>query len=150
MAAGRKPGFPWAMKRVAILADLGHFRAFRVADGPTGRRIIEDLRQFDEREAHARKHELASDREGSFRTGGSRDTHHQDQENEARLLQSLAVSVQEVLSATDHEDWVLAAPGHILKRLLDQVPEKLRLSLSESAAVDLTKASKEEIVRRFG
>ncbi|UCG77341.1 MAG: host attachment protein [Nitrospirota bacterium] len=144
------------MKRVIIVADMGHFKAFKVTKEPMESERIEMIECFENEEAQGRMREKVSDSAGKFGLGGGKggvkgygEPHNMQLETKKRTVKSLAKCINDIIHKEDLPSWYLAAGKKINKQIVDSLSPKVKLKMAKNLASDLTKVRKSELLDHF-
>ncbi len=149
------------MNRLLITADLGRLKIYRVKQDELfdTKPSIKLEQEFDPPDLHSRFAERDTDEAGRFPRGTPSKTaggmsygerHNEEREAEEHQLHLVAGTINAAVEAEGGQGFYLAAPQTVHKRLLDLLTPEARNCLLEHLAVDLNKAPKLELLRRFG
>jgi Protein required for attachment to host cells len=145
------------MNKIIILADLGHFCAYRLSHTPLGTGKLDLIECFDSVEAHARYSEKVSDRPGKFGQARGKDwskgygePHNTILENEKRLINNIATSINKIIGEEKCDSWCLAAQKTINGQIVNSLEPSILAKLAKNITADLTKADKFDLPARFG
>ncbi|MEJ2684112.1 MAG: host attachment protein [Candidatus Sulfobium sp.] len=142
--------------KIIFVVDLGHFKAYRISDTPTGPKI-DLIESCDYVDAHGKLSEKVTDRAGRFGLGrgkegaakGYGEPHNMALEGEKRLLKLIAEDISAVLGREKCGRWYLAAPGEINGRIIDNLAPGLASGMGKNVPSDLTKIKKAELLSYF-
>ncbi len=144
------------MDKVIIVADLGHFKAFKVTKEMMESSKIEMIKHFDILEMHGKMSEKLSDSAGTFGLGGGKqgirgygECHNMETENCKRVIKKLADNINKLIKKEDCKQWHLAAGRRINGKIMDNLDSSVKARLSKNISSDLTKAKKADILARF-
>ena len=139
--------------KLVIVADLQHFKLFRVKTDPSGRESLECLLSSDSLDVHQKPSEKLSDRSGHCETAwgvqGGGENHNMAEEEEQRRVHELVGQILQALATHEHEEVYFAAPKHIHKNIIEHLSPALKTHLTCNVALDLTKTPTDEILRHF-
>ena len=144
------------LKTVIVAANLGKVRALRIEPMPGKRHPfhVEEIKLPEQEEGPERVSEIVTDQAGRFPTGkgtgmSTGEAHGLEEENETRLLRSLASRIESIVREEGCESWNLAIPKTIADRLIERLDKKLVTRLARTERADLTKLPVKELVARF-
>jgi hypothetical protein len=144
------------MDKVIIVADLGHFKAFKVSKEVMESSRIEMIENYDILETHGKLSEKLSDSAGTFGLGGGKqgirgygESHNIETENCKRAIKRLADNINKLIKKEDCQQWHLAAGRKINAKIMDNLDNTVKAKLSKNISSDLTKAKKSDILARF-
>jgi hypothetical protein len=149
------------MNTVVVAANLGHLKAFRVADTPTRGRKLELIDEVEFPEAHIRVHEKFSDAAGRYKsaagmgpmgpvTAMSRgEAMSVEEEKQKRLVKLVADRIGILLHQEKPETWNFAAASEIHQAILQELPKDLRGRALHRVHSDLTKVPASELLAYF-
>lgn len=139
--------------KLVIVADLQHFKLFRVKTDPTGRESLECLLSSDSFEIHQKPSEKLSDRAGHCETAwgrqGSGENHNMVEEEEQKRIRELVGQISEALLKYDHEEWYFAAPKSINQSIVGHLNSASTQNMTQNMALDLTKTPTDAILKHF-
>jgi len=141
---------------LVVVADLGGYKAFKLADGELNHTPrLELLDQFDNPEAHGRLVDTVSDLSGRFPRGmaGSAmsdgERHNIELERRKRFVRLLAQRLNQLGRISEFEKWFLAASKEINHQLVAELDSQLRAKITKNVPADLMKVERVEILRHF-
>ncbi len=145
---------------LVIVADLGCYKAYHVENDQLSRSPrLELLEQFENPAAHDRLVDNVSDQAGRFprRTGGATaagamsdgERHNIDLERRKRMVRQLASGINAIGRAPEYERILLAASREINGQLLEELEPRLRAKLEQNIVADLTKGTREQLLRQL-
>jgi hypothetical protein len=147
------------MNRLIITTDLGHIRIYRVTrDLSDSKPSIELITDHDFPDDHSRFENRDTDAAGRFPRGENSQTHSgmsygerhgEKAEAEKTQLRLVAGFIDDAVSGESVPEIYLAAPQAIHQRLIDSLDSGVRDCLIETLPLDLNKAEKLELLRRF-
>jgi len=144
------------MKKIIIVADLGHFKAYEVSRNPMESPRIELKKSYDIIEAHGRLGDKLSDGAGRFgMTGGKKgikgygEPHNMKLEMKRKLIKQISKEINELIKKTKPSRWHLAASKGINKQIIENLEPSVRERLDKNISADLTKKHKSEILDYF-
>lgn len=144
------------MKKIIIVADLGHFKAYEVSKNPLESPRIELKRSYDIIGAHGRMREKLSDEAGRFAMKGGKkglkgygEPHNIELENRKKLIKQIASDINELIKNEKPSEWHLAASKSINNQILDNLEPAIKELLGKNIMADLTKKHKSELLDYF-
>jgi len=146
------------MSTLVIAANLGHLKAFRVAETPTRGRKLELIDDMRFPEAHGRFADKVTDMAGRFPvsegagpgTGMSRgEALSAELETQRRLVKLVAGRMATILNDERPEYWHFAATPEIHEAILSELPTELRERVVRHVQADLTKTPPAEVMAYF-
>jgi len=144
------------MDKIVVVADLGHFSAYRLSKTPQGTGKLDLIESFDSIEAHGRYSEKVTDQAGKFGAANGKnwakgygEAHNIDIENEKRIIKNIAKTIHKIIKEGPCDSWHLAAEKAINGQIVDCLEPAVKAKLEKNIAANLTKADKNEIVSRF-
>jgi protein required for attachment to host cells len=145
------------MDKIVVVADLGHFKAYKFTKTPQGTGKLDLIDSFDSLEAHGKFSDKVTDSAGKFGESvgknssvqGSGEAHNIDTENEKRLVKNIAKSINKLVTERNCSSWLLAAEKAINGQIVEYLDPAVKAKLEKNIAANLTKADKNEIVSRF-
>ena len=145
------------MDRIIITADLGHFKAYRLTETPTGKYKIDMIEGYDSIEGHGRLGEKLSDAAGRFgRSGGEGECakghgepHNLELEIQKKLACMISRDINVLIKREDYHAWCLAAPEKINSIIVKHLDPDVRTAMIKNIMADLTTIKKSEIARHF-
>lgn len=144
------------MNLMMIVTDLGRMKAFRITrddDDPTESPAFTDLADDNLENRHSKVSNRVTDQAGRFPSGkggmavGER--HSEEEEARHTQLQAIAGRINRIASG-ENTPIYLAAPPTILHKLLDELTADVRQRIGKDLALDLVKAPKLDLLKRFG
>jgi hypothetical protein len=146
-------------KRLLILADLGHLKAFRLLyNAPGLKPKLELIETFSTHEASGRmrdkvtdspdlkRGDLAGTNQGVTSDG---ERHNIDLEFQRRAQKELGRHIAEIIrSESDIDEWFFSAKNGINSHVLQHVPQQLRNKMIANWTEDLINLPNGELVRR--
>lgn len=146
------------MKKIIIIADMGHFKVYRVLEVSGESARLELIENYDSIESHGKYSEKLSDKAGNFGESvgsniaatGYGEPHNIEQEAEKRLIKQIAKSINSVIAAENYAKWCLAAPKAINRQIISNLDPAVKAKIVRNVAADLTKTAKAEILGYFG
>lgn len=138
--------------KLIIVADLQHFKVFRVKKDPRGIESLEHVQSSDSLDIHQRLSEKVSDRKGNFQNalgGGSGEAHNIGLEQERRRIKEIAGQISKVIKDRSYESWSFSAPKAINNQIVESLDSKVRESLVSNLHIDLTNLPSNQILGRF-
>lgn len=145
------------MKKVIIVTDLGHFRAYSVTSEKWESPRVELIESYDSTEAHGKLSEKYSDANGRFGMMGGKkgaacgngEPHNIRLEAEKRMTRLIAKDINALINKEGIDRWYLAAPDEINRQIVEYLDSSVRGKLSKNISEDLTKTRKSEILGHF-
>jgi hypothetical protein len=144
------------MKKIIIVADLGHFKAYEVSKNPMESPRIELKKSYDIIEAHGKLGDKLSDEAGRFGVNGGKkgikgygEPHNIKLENKKRLIKQIAGDINDLIKRARLSRWYLAASKNINNQLIENLEPSVRTRLEKNVMADLTKKHKSEILDYF-
>lgn len=138
---------------LVVVADLQHFKLFRMHTDPLGRDSLELLTSSDSLDIHLKPSEKLSDRLGHCETAwgrqGGGENHNMEEEEERKRLKELSEQISDVLDHFEYDEWYFSAPKAINRQLTERLDEKYTKTLSINLAADLTKIPTDELLEHF-
>jgi hypothetical protein len=145
------------MNKIVVIADLGHFKAYKLTKTEQGTGKLDLIESFDFLEAHEKFSDKYSDQSGNFggavgknaAATGFGETNNIAIEKEKRLVKNIAQSINKIVR-TDHCDgWYMAAVKTINNQVVAFLDSEVKAKLEKNISADLTKTPKSEIIARF-
>ena len=145
------------MNKIVIIADLGHFKAYKLSKTDQGTGKLDLIESFDFLGAHEKFSEKYSDQFGNFggavgksaAATGFGEAKNIAIEKEKRLVRNIAQSINKIIK-TDHCDsWYMAAVKAINNQVVSFLDSEVKAKLEKNIPADLTKTPKSEIIARF-
>ena len=147
------------MKKLIVIADLGSLKAYRVIRNENDPSPVFELAADTAfADAHQRVLDRVTDQAGRFPSGGQcregggmsyGERHNEAEEVRKAQLRKLAGEINALARTEQCRTIYLAAPKTINNRLLDLLDSAVRPCVRRNLALDLTKAPKLELLRRF-
>lgn len=145
------------MDKIIIVADLGHFNAYKLCKTPQGTGKLDLIERYDSLQAHGRYADKFTDQAGKFGesvgknsyAGGSGEAHNIELESEKRVIKTIAKTITKIIKEEMCGSWHLAAEKTINSQILECLDPSVRAKLEKNIASNLTKAEKSEIINRF-
>ena len=146
------------MSTVVIAANLGHLKAFRVAETPARGRKLELIDEVSFPEAHGYFQDKVTDMAGRFSVstgagpgqGMARgEALSAELEIERRLVKLVGERMASILNTERPEYWYLAATQEVHQALLNALPAELRSRAVRHVFADLTKSRVSDVLAHF-
>jgi len=144
------------MNTLIIVVDLGHFKVYRVSKKILESPRIDNLKSYDNIEAHTRLGEKLSDDAGRFGLIGGKkgvkgygEPHNMKLEAKKKLLKNIADDINTLIMKNKCDEWCLAAGKSINKQILDNLDQSVRAKLKMNIKSDLTKKHKTDLLSCF-
>lgn len=145
-----------SMNLILVVADLGRVKAFRLRkdeDDPNASPAFEDLLDDDLENQHSRVSDRVTDQAGRFPSGPSGmaigERHSEEENARQNQLQAIADTINQLAAREDGKIY-LAAPQTTIQHLLDELDNGVRGRVEKELALDLVKAPKLDLLKRFG
>jgi len=145
-------------KRLLILADLGHLKAFRLLYNAPGLKPKLDLiGSFSTSEASNRMRDKVTDNPGMFRGDASSSSgvrssgerHNMELEFHRRAIKELAGHINDIVRhEPDLEECLFAATKEIHNQILEQLQPQVRSKIVSHWREDLTRIPNASLVQR--
>ena len=145
------------MNEVIILADLGHFRAYKVSKGAMDRVKIELVESFDTLEGHGKLGEKVTDSAGRFGVDGGRlkggagfgEPHNIELETKKRLIKLIAHDINALVKRESCHKWYFAASKTINNQIIEYLDPDIQKKLEKNIPSNLTKIKITDILQHF-
>jgi hypothetical protein len=145
------------MKKIIVVVDLGHFKAYRVSKNPMESVRTELIEGYDIIESRGKLSDKLSDSAGRFGTGGGKngsakgygEPHHLQTEIEKKLIKMIAHDINRLINKENYPRWYLAAVKKINRQIVDRLGSTVRSKLYKNITSDLTKTHRSEILSYF-
>jgi hypothetical protein len=143
------------VNEVIILADLGHFRAYKVSKGAMDRVKIELIESFDTLEGHGKFGEKVTDSAGRFGVDGGRlgagfgEPHNIELETKKRLIKLIAQDINALVKRESCHKWYFAASKTINNQIIEYLDLDIQKKLEKNIPSNLTKVKITDILRYF-
>ena len=145
------------MEKIIIIADLGHFKAYKLIEAADESPRLEHIKSFDNIEAHEKMSERVTDGAGMFGGGGGNkgtaqgygEPHKIETEEERRSVKRITQTISKLIKAETCEHWYLAASKTINNQIVEALDPGIKTSLKKNIASDLTKIPNSELLRHF-
>ena len=145
------------MDKILIVADLGHFKAYKVSKEPMESARITLIESYDTIEGHGKMGDKVTDNAGRFRRAegikgsakGYGEPHNLETEKEKRLVKLIAKAINELIKDEGYNSWGLAAPAGMNKQIIENLEPDVKACLGRSVTADLTNVDKSEIPGHF-
>lgn len=143
-------------KTIIVVADLGHFKAYRITQEPMESPRVTMIESYDSTEGHGKLVDKLSDMAGRFGKGGkdeagmgSGERHNIETETEKRLIRMIAKSIDALIGGEKCHVWHLAAAKKINRQVVDKLKPDVKARLDKNITADLTKIDKSEVLNYF-
>lgn len=145
------------MEKIIIVADLGHFRAYRVIRNDMESPRVELIESYDSVEAHGKLSEKLSDDAGRFGMSGGKngsakgygEPHKMELEMQKKVIRLMAGDVNSIVAREGFPRWYLAAGEKINSQLIEYLGTEAKSRLSKNLTSNLTKVKAPELLARF-
>jgi hypothetical protein len=147
-------------KKLVVLADLGHFKAFQLDDDRNFSNPR--LQLLEDWETNVTQHlsEELTDQAGQFRRGvpaasegatamSDGEQHNLDLERRRRAVKSVAKRINELLVKDQVEACYLAADRQINAAILDQIDQRARSKIQKNVTANLTRLEPAQVIGHF-
>lgn len=150
-------------KSIVIVADLGELKAFRIVEKEGINRqadlhakagainvhaVLEEIAAQEYIEAHRRKIDLVSDKEGNFK-GGTGEAHQADTEKKKRQIKEIAEDIAAIVHHEKPASWHLAFPKENCAKLKEALSSDVKDSMAKCVDANLVKTDKNKILSFF-
>jgi hypothetical protein len=143
-------------RRLLVVTDLGLLKAYELTETSRGTPHLDRIEELMLDEVHHRLTERITDLAGRRAAPTQKkwgapmaDDHNLRLETKRRVIRQIVGRLEELLQKRDYEACWLAADGEINRQVLEQLPGGLRRRIEKNIPLDLIKASKEELLKRF-
>jgi hypothetical protein len=144
-------------KTIIVVADLGHFKAYRITQEPMESPRVTMIENYDSIDGHGKLVDKLSDMAGRFGRGGGKDEagmgsgerHNIETETEKRLIKTIAKNIDALIAGEKYGTWHLAAAKKINRQVIDNLKPEVKARLEKNITADLTKIDKSEILNYF-
>jgi hypothetical protein len=143
-------------KTIIVVADLGHFKAYRITQGPMESPRVTMIESYDSIEGHGKLVDKLSDMAGRFGRGGkeraamaSGERHNIEIETEKRLIKMIAKNIDSIITGEKCEVWHLAVAKKINRQVTDKLRPEVKAKLDKNITADLTSIDRSEILTYF-
>jgi hypothetical protein len=145
------------MNKIVVIADLGHFKAYKLTKTDQGTGKLDLIESFDLLDAHEKFSDKYSDQSGNFGAAvgknssatGFGEAHNIAIEREKRLVKNIAQSINKIIRADHCDGWYLATVKAINGQVVSFLDNEVKAKLEKNISADLTKSPKSEIIARF-
>jgi hypothetical protein len=145
------------MVKIIIVADLGHFRAYRVIRNKRESPRVELIESYDSVEAHGKLSEKLSDDAGRFGMSGGKngsakgygEPHKMELEMQKKVIRLIAGDVDSIVAREGFPRWYLAAGEKINSQLIEYLGAEAKARLARNLTSNLTKVRAPELLARF-
>jgi hypothetical protein len=145
------------MDKIIIIADLGHFKAYKVTKEPMESPRVTLIESYDSIEGHGKLGDKLSDTAGRFGgRGGEKEAarghgerHNIELETEKKLIKMIAKDIDALIVSEKCEKWHLAAGEKINRQIIENLKQVVKAKLGKNITADLTKTDKSEILSHF-
>ncbi|MBI4683183.1 MAG: host attachment protein [Nitrospirae bacterium] len=144
-------------KIIIVAADLGHFKAYRITQGPMESPRVVLVDSYDVIEGRGKLADKLSDSAGRFGRGGGKEEagmssgerHNIELETEKRLIKMIAKNIEVLIAGEKCGTWHLAAAKTINRQVIKNLKPGIKARLDKNICADLTKTDKSEILSYF-
>jgi hypothetical protein len=147
-------------KKLLVLADLGHFKAFRLEQNQNfSQPRLQLLEQWD---TNVPRHlsEEVTDQAGQFRKGtvpagpsnlSDGEEHNLDLERRRRALKTVATHLRELLNRKelDVDGCYFAASSEINGAIMEELDQHTRARIQKNVAANLTRLNPDQVISQF-
>jgi len=144
------------MRRIIVVADLGHVKVYEMIRDPIEGQRIELKKSYDIVDAHGRMGERLSDEAGRFAMRGGKkgikgygEPHNIELESRKKLIKQISSDINEFIKDAKPSGWYLAASKGINNQILNNLEPSVKGLLKKNIVADLTKRHKSEILEYF-
>ena len=146
------------MSTLVVAANLGHLKAFRVAETPTRGRKLDLIEEMEFPEAHGHFIDKVTDMAGRFPGSGGAgqgtsmsigEALTAELEIQRRLVKLIAGRIAAILQGERPEYWHFAAGAEVHQAILNELPQELRERVVRHVHADLTKTPAPEVLAHF-
>lgn len=140
------------MKALIIVADLGRMKAYRITQDdlqPGSAPSFEDLADIDLVNQHSRVSDRFTYQAGRSRTNTMGERLNEEGQAEEQQLEVMAATISDVAAEAGEGMIYFAAPQIVLRPLVDALAEPVRERITRELPLNLVKASKLDLVKRF-
>jgi len=146
------------MSTVVLAANLGHLKAFRVAETPTRGRKLELIEDMEFPEAHGHFLDKVTDMAGRFPVSegagpglamSNGEALTAELEIQRRLVKLIAQRIATILNSERPEYWHFAANLAVHQAILNELTPELRERVVRHVHADLTKVPASEVLAHF-
>src|SRR5437879_5847704 len=146
------------IKKLLVIADLGHLKTFRLEQDTNFSHPR--LRLIDDFQTNIPNHlrEEVTDQAGRYRKMSvsantaymsDGEEHNLELERRRRATKSVANHIREILRREQGDGWYFAAPREVNKSILDELDTETRSRIEKNVPADLTRLNPEEVIRHF-
>ena len=145
-------------KKLLVVADLGHLKAYRLEESERfSKPRLQLLEQWQTNVPNHLSQEV-TDQAGQYRkgsvAGGPSDLsdgeeHNLDLERRRRALKSLAGHISELLGREDVESCYFAAGSEINQAIINALDPRVRSRIEKNLPLNLTKLNPAEVIAHF-
>lgn len=144
-------------KTIIVVADLGHFKAYRITQEPRESPRVTIIDSYDSIDGHGKLVDKLSDMAGRFGRGGRKEVstmdsgerHNIETETEKRLIKMIAKNIEALIAGEKCGVWHLAAAKKINRQVIGKLKPEVKSKLDKNITADLTKIDKSEILNYF-
>ncbi|HBH62581.1 MAG TPA: hypothetical protein DDX85_12775 [Nitrospiraceae bacterium] len=144
-------------KTIIVVADLGHFKAYRITQEHMESPRVTMIESYDSIEGHGKLVDKLSDSAGRFGRGGGKEEaamgsgerHTIETETEKRLIKMIAKNIDALIASEKCEVWHLAAAKKINRQVIGKLKPEIKARLDKNITSDLTKIDRSEILNYF-
>jgi hypothetical protein len=144
-------------KRIIIVVDLGHFKAYRVTKAPMESAKTTLIESYDSIDGHGKLSDKLSDSAGRFGVGGGKngsakgygEPHNLHTENEKKLIRMIAKDINSLIKRENCTKWHFASVKRINKQIVKLLHPDIKAKLDKNITSDLTNVASSEILGYF-
>ncbi len=145
------------INKIIIVADLGHFKAYRITKEPFESPRITLIESYNSIEGHGKLGNKLSDAAGRFGRGtgknnvakGTGERHNIEMEIKKRLIKMISKDIEALIVSEKCEKWYLAAGEKINRQIIENLKPTVKAKLDKNITANLTKIDKSEILSHF-
>ncbi|MEM7144914.1 MAG: host attachment protein [Verrucomicrobiota bacterium] len=139
------------MNSLIIVADLGRMKAYRITQDelqPGSAPTFEDLADIDLLNQHSKVSDRFTYQAGRSKTNSLGERLNEEGEAEEQQLEAMAETICSVAVSAEGTIY-FAAPQTVLRPLVDALHAEVRQRITRELPLNLVKASKLDLVKRF-
>jgi hypothetical protein len=140
---------------IIVVADLGHFKAYKITKDPLESHRVTLIKSYDSVEGRTKLSDKVSDSAGRFKRGGKEtakghgERHNIEIETESKLIKTISRDINSLIVSEKCNKWYLAAGEKINRQITDKVKPEVKAKLDKNITANLTKIGKSEILNYF-
>ncbi len=145
------------MDRLIIVADLGHFKAYKVSTDSPGSPKIDLIESYDSIEGHGKLSEKLSDGAGRFGLSGRKnidakgfgEAHNIILEAEKKAAKLIAKDITAIIKREGTKKWWFAASNKMNSLVIENLDKGIKAMIDKNINSNLTNTKKSEILKHF-